>query len=183
MGKISVYHDVAGIEGLCVIEPKIFEDNRGFLMESYNEQEFYNEGLDFHFIQDNQAHSHKGVLRGFHVNKNYPQGKLVRAISGVIFDVVVDLRRNSKTYRRWFGIELSVTNRNQLYIPEGMGHGYLALTEADVLFKVTTHFDPWDEVGFAWDSKELKITWPDLNMDYLLNDKDKSNPDLSLLDL
>ena len=183
MGKFSVYHDVDGIDGLCVIEPKILDDNRGFLMESYNKREFYEEGLDFHFVQDNQAHSHRGVLRGFHVNINHPQGKLVRAISGSIFDVAIDLRRKSKTYRKWFGIELSSINKKQLYIPEGMGHAYLALTEADVLFKVSTYFVPGDEVGFAWNSKELKITWPDLGMEYLLNEKDKGNPDLSILDL
>lgn len=182
-GKINVDHDVAGIEGLCVIEPKIYEDSRGYLLESYNKQKFDDEGLDFNFVQDNQVHSHKGVLRGCHVNKNHPQGKLVRVINGAIFDVVIDLRRKSKTYRRLFGIELSATNLKQLYIPEGMGHGYLALSEAEVLFKVTRYFVPGEEVGFAWNSKELKLTWPDLEMEYLLSEKDSSYPDLLDIDL
>ena len=120
MGKIIVQRDVFGIQGLCVIEPKMFEDNRGYLFEAYNESDFFEAGLDFHFVQDNEVHSKKGVLRGCHVNRKHPQGKLVRVLSGIIFDVVIDLRKGSSTFKKWCGIKLSSKNKKQLYIPEGM---------------------------------------------------------------
>lgn len=160
MSKLRIQRDVSEISGLCVIEPQLFFDNRGYLTEAYNRKEFYDEGLTQVFVQDNEAYSRKGVLRGMHVNVKRPQGKLIRVLNGHIYDVVVDLRKGSPTYKNWFGIELSGNNKKQLYIPEGMGHGYLALTDTDVLFKVTTHYIPNDEVGFAWDSKELGVQWP-----------------------
>ena len=181
MSKIRVLRDVGGINGLCVIEPKVFSDNRGFLMESYNEEEFSEEGLSAKFVQDNEAFSRKGVLRGFHVNRNHPQGKLIRVLDGEIFDVAIDLRINSPTYKKWYGVNLSDENRKQLYIPEGFGHGYLALTDARILFKVTTHWIAGDEIGFAWNSEEFNIDWPINNP--IQNESDKSSPDFSKISL
>lgn len=180
--KLTVQRDVFGIKGLCIIETKRFYDNRGYFTEVYNAMEFLEEGLQLQFVQDNEVYSHRGVLRGMHVNISHPQGKLIRVLSGKIFDVVIDLRKESSTYKRWFGIELSSENRKQLYIPEGMGHGYLALTDANVLFKVTTHYVPNDEVGFAWNSGEFKIEWPTMDIKYILNETDKNSKDFSTLD-
>lgn len=181
MSKISVIRDVNGINGLCVVEPKVFSDNRGFLMESYNEKEFAEEGLTAKFVQDNEAFSRKGVLRGFHVNSNHPQGKLIRVLDGAIFDVAVDLRVTSMTYKKWFGIKLSAENRKQLYIPEGFGHGYLALTDARILFKVTTHWIAGDEIGFAWNSEEFNIDWPIKKP--IQNESDRNSPNFSKIKL
>ena len=179
MGKIKVIHDTNGIKGLCVIEPQVFSDDRGFLMESYNEKEFIEKGLLAHFVQDNEAYSKKNVLRGFHVNFKHPQAKLIRVIDGEIYDVVIDLRDNSETYKKWYGVILSAKNRKQLYIPEGFGHGYLALTDVRILFKVSTHWIAGDEIGFAWNSKEFNIDWPIMNP--IQNESDKTSPDFSEL--
>ncbi len=175
MSKISVNRNVEGIDGLCIIEPKVFSDSRGYLMEPYNEEDFLEEELDYHFVQDNEAFSRKGVLRGFHVNYNHPQAKLIRVVSGTIYDVVIDLRKDSKTYKKWFGIELSSDNKKQLYIPEGFGHAYQAIEDSVVNFKVTTHWIAGDEIGFAWNSKEFGIDWPISNL--IQNDNDRSSPD------
>ncbi len=179
MSELHIQRSVAGIRGLCVIDPAVFMDNREYLFETYNENKFINEGLDMHFVQDNQVYSRKGVLRGMHVNVMHPQGKLIRVCKGRIFDVVVDLRKESKTYKKWYGVELSDENKKQLYIPERMGHGYLALTDAEVLFKVTTHYIPNDEIGFSWRSKELSIAWPINEIEVIQNEADKSSRDLS----
>lgn len=177
MSKISVRKNIGGIEGLCLIEPSIFKDNRGYFFESYNEHEFLKCGLLQKFIQDNQVYSTMGVLRGMHVNVAHPQGKLIRVLKGCIFDVVVDLRKNSKTYKKSFAIELSDDNMQMLYIPEGMGHGYYAITDALIQFKVTTHYIPNDEVGFSWNSKFLNIHWPIKDSKLILNDKDANSLD------
>lgn len=181
MSKISVLRDVGNIKGLCVIEPKVIPDNRGFLMEAYNEKEFSDEGFSAKFVQDNEAFSRRGVLRGFHVNRNHPQAKLIRVLDGEIFDVAIDLRINSPTYKKWYGIHLSDENRKQLYIPEGFGHGYLALTDTRILFKVTTHWLAGDEIGFAWNSEEFNIDWPINNP--IQNESDKNSPDFSKISL
>lgn len=181
MGKIEVFRDVGDIEGLMVIVPKVFEDNRGYLVESYNKDDFIETGITDIFIQDNEAFSKKNVLRGFHINRMHPQAKLIRVLDGIIYDVAIDLRENSKTYKKWYGIELSADNKKQLYIPEGFGHGYLAITDARILFKVTTHWVADDEIGFAWNSKELNVNW---SVDIpIQNAKDKASPDLSELEL
>ena len=179
VSKIKVFRDVNEIRGLCVIEPRVFSDDRGFLMESYNQKEFIAAGLVAHFVQDNEAYSRKDVLRGFHVNRNHPQAKLIRVLDGEIYDVAIDLRDDSTSYKKWYGIILSAKNRKQLYIPEGFGHGYLALTDARVLFKVTTHWTAGDEIGFAWNSKEFNIDWPVENP--IQNEKDRKSPDFSSL--
>lgn len=183
--KFNVQRDVNGIQGLCIIEPTVFEDYRGYFIEAYNEKDFFSLGLDMKFVQDNQVFSVYGVLRGMHVNRNNPQGKLIRVISGSIYDVVVDLRPGSESYKKWFGIELSASNRKQLYIPEGFAHGYLVLSEiAEVLFKVTKHYIPGDEIGILWNSPELDIKWPKLaDVSYILNENDLNNKDFSELKL
>lgn len=179
MVGINVQRDVSGIEGLCVITPQIINANQEFLLKTYDENEYRKEGLGFQFVQENEVFSKKGVLRGMHVNINHPQGKLIRVIKGRIYDVIIDLRKESKTHKKWFGIELSDKNRKQLYIPEGMGHGYLAIEDSTILFKVTTHYIPNDEIGFAWNSSELNIFWPIGEGCIILNEKDRQNRDLS----
>ena len=182
MGKFKIYRDVENMKGLCVIEPEVVRIGREEWMETYNLEEFNEAGLDYHFVQDNEVHNKKGVLRGMHVNKSHPQGKMIRVLSGKIFDVVVDLRKGSRTYEKWCGVILSAENKRQLYIPEGMGHGYLTLTEADVLFKVTTHFIEGEEIGFAWNSRKLGIQWTEIGQEYIMSCNDRENRDLSLLE-
>ena len=145
MGKITVQKNVGGIEGLCVIEPKVFGDNRGYFVETYNKNDMLEEGLDMEFVQDNQSSSSKGVLRGLHFQKHFPQGKLVRVTKGRVFDVAVDLRKESKTYGKWFGVELTEDNFKQFYIPEGFAHGFLVLSEqAEFCYKCTDFYHPDD---------------------------------------
>ena len=175
MGKIIVTRNLGGIEGLCTIEPKVFEDNRGYLKEVYNRRDFIEEGLNTVFVQDNVAFSKKNVLRGFHVNVTHPQAKLICVISGEIYDVAIDLRKNSCTYKKWYGIKLSSENHKQLYIPEGFGHGYLALRDSFIQFKVTTHYLVGDAIGFAWNSTEIGVNWPIINP--ILNEKDEKSPE------
>lgn len=136
MGKIKV--TPCDIKGLYVIEPTVFKDERGYFMETYNQNDFHEAGLDMVFVQDNQSMSVKGVLRGLHYQKQYPQGKLVRAVRGTVFDVAVDLRTGSETYGKWFGVVLSAENKKQFYIPEGFAHGFLVLSdEAEFAYKCT----------------------------------------------
>ncbi|SNU06269.1 dTDP-4-dehydrorhamnose 3,5-epimerase [Lachnospiraceae bacterium] len=179
MGKIDVIHNVGGLKGLTIIIPKAYEDNRGYLMESFNNDDLAQIGITDSFVQDNEAFSKKDVLRGFHVNRSHPQAKLIRVLDGEIYDVVIDLRSESKTYKKWYGIILSSENKKQLYIPEGFGHGYLALSDARVLFKVTTHWVAGDEISFAWNSNEFEINWPVWNP--IQNDNDRNSPDFSTL--
>lgn len=124
MGQIKVEKNVGGIEGLCVIEPAVHGDARGYFMETYNEKDMKEAGIDIHFVQDNQSMSTKGVLRGLHFQKQYPQCKLVRAVRGTVFDVAVDLRSDSKSYGKWYGVTLSAENKKQFLIPEGFAHGF-----------------------------------------------------------
>lgn len=175
--KIQIHHDVGGIKGLCLIQPRIFTDRRGYFFESYNEQEFYEENLNLRFVQDNEVFSRSGVLRGMHVNMRHPQGKLIRVVNGKIFDVVIDLRKDSSSYKQCYGIELSNENKMELYIPEGMGHGYYAITDTVVQFKVTTHYIPNDEMGFSWRSKAIDVMWPQMEV-LIQNDLDSNSPDL-----
>lgn len=175
MANIKVIE--TNIEGLYVVEPTIFKDNRGHFFEAYNEAEFASKGLYMKFVQDNEAVSNEGVLRGMHVNIKHPQGKLVRVLNGAILDVVIDLRKESATYMSCFAILLSNENKKQLYIPEGIGHGYLARTDARVLFKTTTHYIPDDEISFSWNSKEIAIDWGIVAP--VQNDRDKYSKALS----
>ena len=165
MGKITVTK--CPIEGLFIIEPSVFGDNRGYFMETYNKKDMEEAGLDLNFVQDNQSMSVKGVLRGLHFQKEFPQGKLVRVIKGRVFDVAVDLRSGSETYGQWFGVELTEENKKQFYISEGFAHGFLVLSEtAEFCYKVTDFYHPGDEGGLAWNDPEINIQWPDLVGEY-----------------
>lgn len=165
MGKITVTK--CEIEGLCVIEPTVFKDERGFFMETYNQNDFVEAGLDMVFVQDNQSMSTKGVLRGLHFQKNFPQGKLVRVVRGTVFDVAVDLRKSSATFGKWFGVELSAENKKQFYIPEGFAHGFLVLSDiAEFCYKCTDFYHPGDEGGLAWNDPEIGIDWCGVTGDY-----------------
>ena len=173
MGKIKV--TTCDIEGLYVIEPTVFKDERGYFMESYNQNDFKEAGLNMTFVQDNQSMSVKGVLRGLHFQKQYPQGKLVRAVRGTVFDVAVDLRSDSKTYGKWFGVTLSAENKKQFYIPEGFAHGFLVLSdEAEFAYKCTDFYHPGDEGGLLWSDPEIGVDWPiEPGMELIISDKDK----------
>ena len=160
MGQIKVTK--CPIEGLYIIEPAVHGDNRGYFMETYNQNDMHEAGLDMVFVQDNQSMSTKGVLRGLHFQKQYPQGKLVRAIKGRVFDVAVDLRSG-----KWYGVELTEENKKQFYISEGFAHGFLVLSdEAEFCYKVTDFYHPGDEGGLAWNDPEIGIEWPELEGDY-----------------
>lgn len=160
MGQIKVQKNAGGIEGLCVIEPAVHGDSRGYFMETYNRNDMAEEGLNMVFVQDNQSCSSKGVLRGLHFQKQFPQGKLVRVIKGRVFDVAVDLRKTSETYGKWFGIELTEENKKQFYIPEGFAHGFLVLSDiAEFCYKCTDFYHPGDEGGLAWNDPDIGIDW------------------------
>lgn len=162
MGQIKVTK--CPIEGLYIIEPAVHGDSRGYFMETYNQNDFDEAGLNRVFVQDNQSMSTKGVLRGLHFQKQYPQGKLVRVVRGTVYDVAVDLRANSDTYGQWYGVELSAENKKQFYISEGFAHGFLVLSnEAEFCYKVTDFYHPGDEGGLAWNDPEIGIEWPRLH--------------------
>lgn len=165
MGQIRVTK--TQIEGLYEIEPAVHGDNRGYFMETYNRRDMQEAGLDMVFVQDNQSMSVRGVLRGLHFQKQYPQGKLVRVIRGEVFDVAVDLREGSPTFGKWHGILLSAENKKQFYISEGFAHGFLVLSEeAEFVYKVTDFYHPGDEGGLAWNDPEIGIAWPQLRGAY-----------------
>lgn len=167
MGQIKVEKNVGGIQGLCVIEPTVHGDSRGYFMETYNENDMKEAGLDIVFVQDNQSCSTKGVLRGLHFQKSFPQGKLVRVIKGSVYDVAVDLRSNSETYGKYYGIELTEENKKQFYIPQGFAHGFLVLSDiAEFCYKCTDFYHPGDEGGMAWNDPEIGIQWPQVNGSY-----------------
>lgn len=165
MGQIQVTK--CPIEGLYIIEPKVHGDSRGYFMETYNQNDMREAGLDMVFVQDNQSMSVKGVLRGLHYQINYPQGKLVRVIKGRVFDVAVDLRPGSETYGKWYGVELTEENKKQFYISEGFAHGFLVLSDtAEFCYKVTDFYHPGDEGGLAWNDPAIGIQWPELVGEY-----------------
>ena len=169
-----------GIEGLVVVEPKVFGDNRGYFMETYNYNDFKAAGLDMVFVQDNQSKSKKGVLRGLHFQKKNPQGKLVRVVSGEVYDVAVDLRKGSDTYGKWYGVLLSTENKKQFYVPEGFAHGFVVMSEtAEFVYKCTRFYDPSDEGGLMWNDPEIGIDWPvPENAELLLSEKDQHHQPL-----
>lgn len=165
------------IEGLYEIQPKVFGDSRGCFFESYSERDFRAAGLTAAFVQDNQSRSVRGVLRGLHYQKTHPQGKLVRAIEGEVFDVAVDLRPGSPSRGKWHGVVLSGGQGNQFYIPPGFAHGFLVLSESAVFaYKCTDFYHPEDEGGIVWNDPVIGIVWPELGMDYILSEKDKKLP-------
>ena len=169
-----------GIERLVVVETKVFGDNRGYFMENYNYNDFKAAGLDMVFVQDNQSKSKKGVLRGLHFQKKNPQGKLVRVVSGEVYDVAVDLRRGSDTYGKWYGVLLSAENKKQFYVPEGFAHGFVVMSEtAEFVYKCTRFYDPSDEGGLMWNDQEIGIDWPvPENAELLLSEKDQHHQPL-----
>ena len=169
------------IEGLLEIQPKVFGDERGYFFESYSQRDFRAAGLAAAFVQDNQSRSAKGTLRGLHFQRRFPQGKLVRAIEGEVFDVAVDIRPDSATRGKWHAVVLSGEKQNQFYIPPGFAHGFLALSEAAVFaYKCTEFYRPEDEGGIVWNDKTIGIRWPDLGMEYLLSDRDKKLPEFDV---
>jgi dTDP-4-dehydrorhamnose 3,5-epimerase len=166
------------IKDLLVIETRIFKDERGFFMESYNLRDFTNIGVNINFVQDNHSMSRKGVLRGLHFQVKHPQGKLARVISGKVFDVAVDLRINSPTFSKWFGVELTGENGLQFYIPSGFAHGFISLDDnTHFFYKCTEFYYPDDELGIIWNDKDISIKWPINQVDeVIISDKDRKLP-------
>ncbi|MBV1911769.1 MAG: dTDP-4-dehydrorhamnose 3,5-epimerase [Kangiellaceae bacterium] len=163
-----------GIDDLFVIEPTVYGDDRGFFFESYNKRIFNDiVGFDCEFMQDNHSKSSQGVLRGLHYQLKRPQGKLVRAIAGEIFDVAVDIRKESKTFGQWFGIRLSAENKKQLWVPKRFAHGFVVLSEtAEVLYKASDFYDPANEFSIKWNDSDLNIKWPEMGVNPVLSEKD-----------
>lgn len=183
MGQITVQKNVGGIEGLYIIEPTVHGDSRGYFTETYNKRDMAEAGIDLEFVQDNQSMSTKGVLRGLHFQINYPQAKLVRVIKGKVFDVAVDIRKGSKTYGKWFGVELSEENKKQFLISEGFAHGFLVLSDtAEFCYKVTDYWHPNDEGGIMWNDPDIAVEWP-VTDDMVLNLSDKDQKQGSFKDL
>ena len=163
------------IEGLYILEPKVFYDDRGYFMETYNQNDFDELGLNMKFVQDNESKSKRGVLRGLHFQKKHHQGKLVRVIKGSVYDVAVDIRKNSKTFGKWVGVELSEENKKQFYIPEGFAHGFLVLSEeAQFVYKCSDFYYPEDEGGIIYNDSTINISWPiPEDMEVVISEKDK----------
>lgn len=167
MSQIKVTKNLNGISGLCLIEPTVHGDARGYFVETYNQRDMQENGLNMVFVQDNQSSSSKGVLRGLHFQKQFPQGKLVRVIRGSVYDVAVDLRPDSATFGKHFGVELTEENHLQFYIPQGFAHGFLVLSDfAEFCYKCTDFYHADDEGGIAWNDPELNIKWPKLTGEY-----------------
>lgn len=162
------------IEGLVIIEPRVFGDDRGFFMESWNRQIFADLGLDLDFVQDNHSRSAKGVLRGLHYQQPNPQGKLVRVTAGRAWDVAVDLRAGSATYGKWAGVELSAENKRMFWVPPGFAHGFVSLEDGtDFLYKCTAFYTPANEHSLMWNDPEVGIEWPLEGIEPQLSAKDK----------
>ena len=167
MGQIKIERNIDGIEGLCVIEPMIHEDDRGYFMETYNAKEMKEAGIGLTFVQDNESCSVKGVLRGLHYQKRYPQTKLIRVLQGEVYDVAVDLRKDSPSFGKHFGIILSDDNRKQLLVPKGCAHGFLVLSDiAKIAYKCDDLYHPDDEYGLAWNDPDIGILWPGIVGEY-----------------
>ncbi|MDO4284420.1 MAG: dTDP-4-dehydrorhamnose 3,5-epimerase [Eubacteriales bacterium] len=173
MGKIQV--ETCEIEGLKVITPTVFGDDRGYFMETYNQKDFAEAGIGMDFVQDNQSASKRGVLRGLHFQKQFPQDKLVRVVRGEVFDVAVDLREGSATYGKWFGVTLSAENKKQFFIPKNFAHGFLVLSDyAEFCYKCTDFYHPNDEGGLLWSDPEIGVQWPlQDGVELILSDKDQ----------
>lgn len=166
------------IDGVYIIDVKTFGDNRGYFMETYKEEDFNAAGLNYRFVQDNQSSSRRGVLRGLHFQKTHPQAKLVRVLRGEVFDVAVDLRKNSATYGKWVGVLLSGENHRQFMIPRGFAHGFVVVSEsAEFAYKCDDVYHPEDEGGILWNDPDVGIDWPDVG-EVILSEKDKKNPTL-----
>ncbi|MDR3021794.1 MAG: dTDP-4-dehydrorhamnose 3,5-epimerase [Clostridiales bacterium] len=170
--KNFIFHSTK-IDGVIVVQPKVFADERGFFMETYQKQIFCEGGIEANFVQDNHSMSTKGVLRGLHLQKKCPQAKLVRVIKGEVFDVAVDLRKGSKTFGQWVGEYLSCENKKQLFIPKGFAHGFFILSDsAEFVYKCDEYYDKDDEYGIIWNDKCIGIDWPLCNQKPILSNKD-----------
>ena len=184
MGQITVEHNAGGIEGLCVITPAVHGDKRGYFSETYNLREMHENGIDIVFVQDNQSGSTKGVLRGLHYQINFPQTKLVRVISGAVYDVAVDVRRGSATFGKYFGVVLSEENHKQFLVPRGFAHGFLVLSDtAEFCYKCDDFWHPNDEGGIIWNDPQINIAWPKVDVPLILSDKDTKLPMLEEAEL
>ena len=183
MGKITV--ETCEIEGLKIITPTVFGDERGYFMETYNYNDYKAAGIDMEFVQDNQSASKKGVLRGLHFQINYPQDKLVRVVSGEVFDVAVDLREGSPTYGQWHGVLLSAENKKQFFIPKNFAHGFLVLSDyAEFAYKCTDFYAPEYDSGLLWNDKYVNVEWPLEGIEeIILSEKDKKQKTLKELDI
>lgn len=167
------------IKGVYIIDTKVYGDHRGYFMETYKEEEFKASGLHYKFVQDNQSSSCKGVLRGLHFQKTYPQAKLVRVLKGKVFDVAVDLRKGSETYSQWVGIILSEENKRQFMIPRGFAHGFVVVSDyAEFAYKCDELYHPEDEGGLIYNDPDIAVEWPDVG-EVILSEKDKKNPTLA----
>ena len=174
MGKFTF--NKTSIEGVYIIEPTVYGDARGYFMETYNKEEFFENGLKYNFVQDNQSSSRKGVLRGLHFQKTFPQAKLVRVLTGEVFDVAVDLRKGSKTYGKYVGVLLSADNKRQFMIPRGFAHGFVVVSDfAEFAYKCDDFYHPEDEGGIMYNDPEIGIKWPEVG-DVILSEKDKKHP-------
>ncbi|MCR4584247.1 MAG: dTDP-4-dehydrorhamnose 3,5-epimerase [Lachnospiraceae bacterium] len=173
MGQIEVQD--CGIEGVKLISPQVFDDRRGYFMETYQYEQFKAAGIDTVFVQDNQSASVRGVLRGLHFQIEHPQDKLVRVIRGEVFDVAVDMRKGSSTYGKWFGAVLSEENKKQLFVPKNFAHGFLVLSDyAEFCYKCSDFYHPGDEGGIMYNDPAIGIEWPiDKDMEIILSDRDK----------
>lgn len=169
------------IKGVYIIDTKVYGDHRGYFMETYNEEDFKAAGLDYTFVQDNQSSSRKGVLRGLHFQKTHPQAKLVRVLKGEVFDVAVDLRKDSETYGQWVGVLLSEENKKQFMIPRGFAHGFAVVSDhAEFAYKCDELYHPEDEGGLIYNDPDIAIDWPDVG-EVILSEKDLKNPTLAEL--
>lgn len=174
MGKFTFTK--TAIKDLYIIEPTVFGDNRGYFMETYNEADFRAAGLSYTFVQDNQSSSRRGVLRGMHFQKTYPQAKLVRVLKGEVFDVAIDLRKDSETYGKWVGVLLSEENKKQFLVPRGFAHGFLVVSDyAEFAYKCDELYHPEDEGGIPYDDPDIGIEWPE-SVEVILSEKDKKHP-------
>jgi len=175
MGKFKFI--ATELPGVFVIEPTVFADPRGYFMETYARRDFAAAGIDREFVQDNQSKSTKGVLRGLHFQKQHPQGKLVRVVSGTVFDVAVDCRPGSPAFGKWTGVTLSAENKKMFYIPEGFAHGFLVLSdEAEFTYKCTDYYTPGDEGGIPWNDAAVNVQWPAIDAPLLTSEKDTKHP-------
>ncbi len=180
MGKITV--ETTPIEGLKVITPQVFGDNRGYFMETYNIADFEEAGINCVFVQDNQSASKKGVIRGLHFQIEHPQDKLVRVIRGEVFDVAVDMRKGSKTFGQWYGVRLSEENKKMFFIPKNFAHGFLVLSDyAEFTYKCTELYHPNDEGGIIYNDPDIGINWPTEGLELIFSEKDKRWPTLKEL--
>lgn len=167
------------IKDVYIIDVKRYGDNRGYFMETFKETDFRAAGLNYCFVQDNQSSSRKGVLRGLHFQRNHPQAKLVRVLRGEVFDVAVDLRRDSETYGQWVGVLLSGENKRQFMIPRGFAHGFVVVSDyAEFAYKCDEVYHPEDEGGLIWNDPDIGIVWPEVG-EIILSEKDKNNPTLA----